>query len=440
MNKENYIAIQSKGEIPVDSFTLLGNSTKRDNDDLIGRFGSGLKYSIARLLEMGVTFRVFAGENEIEFSTKEKEFRGELFNVIFINGKETNFTTEMGPDWGAYDCIREIYANAVDEGLLHFGEADNINHSDSVSTFYVEKTKEVADIVDRFTHYFSFFREDAIYETERLTIYPSNGHLILYKDGFKVFEDENRKSAFHYDYPQAKINESRVIDSLYSTSNAIATEIVANPTDDLIRRFKELMKLENYDPDLWEMNMDWWVLRSANDKWKNAFENKTIVSADSLSFYEDFAKGMKECYVAPKNLGKEIRRTSDKIRMLGGDSSDKSNSYLPAKTNPEVRHPKITEALNILEDAGLTIPYDIITAEFEYDSVLGTVDDGNIVVSITALEKRSARFIAEIIYEEYAHLESRQSDNTRGFQNYLIREVMKYMKLYSDLKKKMEAE
>ena len=44
------IKITSKGEIDERAFSLLGASSKRDDNTKIGMFGSGLKYSLAYLL------------------------------------------------------------------------------------------------------------------------------------------------------------------------------------------------------------------------------------------------------------------------------------------------------------------------------------------------------------------------------------------------------
>ena len=47
---ENYLIIRNKGIIVEEAITLLGASSKRDDDSKIGYFGSGLKYALACFL------------------------------------------------------------------------------------------------------------------------------------------------------------------------------------------------------------------------------------------------------------------------------------------------------------------------------------------------------------------------------------------------------
>jgi len=68
--KKHHIKIVNKGEIPINSFVLMGATTKRDDSTKIGHFGSGLKYAIAVLMREKIPFRVFSGEKEVKFTTR----------------------------------------------------------------------------------------------------------------------------------------------------------------------------------------------------------------------------------------------------------------------------------------------------------------------------------------------------------------------------------
>lgn len=431
-----YLKIQSAGEIDVDSFTLLGNSTKRDNPDQIGRFGSGLKYAIAKLLELDISFAIFSGNERIRFKTKEQEFRGDIFDVIYINNEKTNFTTQMGPDWGAYDCIREFYANAVDEGLLDFSIGDEWQPQAGRTSIFIAVEKGVEEIVENKEYYFSFFRDDLVSETGKLKIYESVGHLAIYKQGFLVHEDKDKEALFNYDYADAKINESRKLDSLSSTSCAIATELLIGADKNLTQRMKNEMDYRKFNEELWEFSqMDWWTFKRPNKNWSEAFTGSTIITTDARGFYEDHAKRMDECFVMPERLAKSVRENTDETRVYGGSSNDKSNEWYEKEPANIEHNDRLQQALDWLNDI-VTIPYPVKTAKFRHDYVMGTVDteDAAIVVSVEALDKYDKRQIAEIILEEFFHLESQQNDNTRGFQNYLIRKVIKYMELYKNCK------
>jgi len=94
----------------------MGISSKRGDEEKIGFFGSGNKYSIALLLREKIPFKIFSGEKEVKFTTDTVMFRGQTYEQIRINGEPTSLTTSMGPDWEPWFAIREMYCNAVDEG------------------------------------------------------------------------------------------------------------------------------------------------------------------------------------------------------------------------------------------------------------------------------------------------------------------------------------
>ena len=56
-----FIKITSKGEIDIRAFSLVGATSKRNDNSKIGMFGSGLKYTLSYLLNNNIDFRVFSG-------------------------------------------------------------------------------------------------------------------------------------------------------------------------------------------------------------------------------------------------------------------------------------------------------------------------------------------------------------------------------------------
>ena len=113
---KKYLVIQNQGILEPAALTLVGASTKADDDSKIGMFGSGNKYALAYLLRNGYDIHVMAGNEEMKIETVERSLRGNVFNVIRINGEETSITTSMGKDWTLWQSIREFFSNAIDEG------------------------------------------------------------------------------------------------------------------------------------------------------------------------------------------------------------------------------------------------------------------------------------------------------------------------------------
>lgn len=160
---QTYLKISSKGEIEPESFRLIGASTKRDDDESIGIFGSGLKYSIAYLLRNKINFWVFSGTREVKFETKTANFRGKQFEQIYIDGEATSFTTDLGYDWELWWSIREIYCNAIDEGGYSCEETASFDSTEGETAFYIEVNKGVKEILDNWGRYFAEGRKDLLY-------------------------------------------------------------------------------------------------------------------------------------------------------------------------------------------------------------------------------------------------------------------------------------
>jgi len=60
-----YLKIQSKGEIETEALSLMGASTKKEDFNTIGKYGSGGKYSISSLIRNGIDFKIFSGEKTL---------------------------------------------------------------------------------------------------------------------------------------------------------------------------------------------------------------------------------------------------------------------------------------------------------------------------------------------------------------------------------------
>lgn len=442
---KDQIIIRSKGEIETDAFLLLGNSTKREQDGKIGRFGSGLKYAVAKLLEMNVDFQVFSGTDEIKFHTEPVNFRNETFNVIFVNGEKTNFTTEMGPDWKAFDCLREIYTNAIDEELMEFKQSQNSEPIEGETLFIIHENEEFKKVMRKKELYFSHFRDDEKYHfdfrNDYLKIFPSNGEgTRIYKAGFLVYENAEKPALFHYDFSQASINESRQLKSISSTSDSITTVFAKYASREFLREFFEHHRKDRFEHERFESDWDWWTFTNFNDSWKGLFDDQRIVTKGSHHFYNDHLSKLGDYYVLPDRLALKMKK-KNKARLYGGKLSDKTNEYITLETIPDEWRNKILKEVLFFENANNPIPYDIEVASFKESNVAGTInlDSQKIILSKRLFDENEefSTTIRETIYEEYAHLESKKADRTDGFQNYLMSQIFKYMNLYVQQKSKV---
>ena len=119
------ILIQNPGELPIWGMRLLGLSNK--NEDQIGKFGTGLKESIALLARMGQFPIIFSGTNRIDFSIQE--FDDDQQEISFkMSEYRARFAAGMWhglgihPNFGQADwddswmVFRELVCNSLDEG------------------------------------------------------------------------------------------------------------------------------------------------------------------------------------------------------------------------------------------------------------------------------------------------------------------------------------
>lgn len=105
---------RNKGLIPLEAVTIMGVNVK-ENPNAIGHFGTGLKITIAGIMRLGGKLDLWRGEDRYQFSTQTKEIRGKDFEIIYMNGRELPFTTELGKNWEPWMFYRELESNCRDE-------------------------------------------------------------------------------------------------------------------------------------------------------------------------------------------------------------------------------------------------------------------------------------------------------------------------------------
>lgn len=447
-----YAIISNIGEVEVEAFKMIGLSTKRNNDSLIGRFGSGTKYSIAYLLKKGLKFRIFSGVNEIIFSVKDGEYRDTKYQTILINGFETSMTTDMGPDWKYWFCLREFYCNAIDEGehnIMFIN--DNIDELNQVGTsLEMYGTEGSTRIYIEIPDTFSMDTWDSLFSEDRTSLYDGadeNGKVytiyarnstksgLLYHKGIRcITDDEVVNTIYDYSSHGFEINESRVINGTWGMRRQLGR--ILNTITDSIIIDTILRNIHKPCVEREAMIDNFKIVE--NTPWYTAIWDMPMVVEELAGRYLD-TKDFETYVQIPHKICKKINEAMPGKRILGMMKSISSDTEFTEVADNEV--PKRLQYIveSVLKDLKDNLKYYVgypvkfFSSPWEESGskrkiVLGYADMKNKIIYLNIhLTQYGKKDIALTIMEENEHLNSKASDETRDLQDYLFRMILSLM-------------
>lgn len=262
------IVFQNHGEIPLEAFTSFGVNAK-ESANAIGEFGTGLKYAVAVVLRLGGRIRLWRGDREYEFYTKQHDFRGKTFDWVRMRrrtglGRWTSarlpFTTELGKKWEAWQAVREIEANCRDEGGSSRSVAGGNIVAEAGVDFRVNENEttiavdcdEFEDAYEKLSEIFLPEYHHLILETSHLQIFRGRSNSIFFR-GLKVTELRH-PSLFTYNFKQGVwLTEDRTSKYPFSDDMNIRTTLMQTDCDEIIRTLIRV----GTDERVHEMYLDW---------------------------------------------------------------------------------------------------------------------------------------------------------------------------------------
>jgi hypothetical protein len=421
-----FIRITSEGEIDTRAFSLVGATSKRNDNTKIGMFGSGLKYTLSYLLNKGIDFKVFSGYREVCFTTLEEDFRGVKIKRIFVNGESTSLTTDMGMDWKRWFVIREIYCNAIDEGgasikLVDFESINSVVPVEDCTTFYIAVDEEFQEILDNWDLYFSEKRKDLLYHDDNFNqLYVGNSNMIVYRKGIQCKYVSDYKSLFHYDLSWVKINESRVIGDDFTFRYNLCGFLKEINDEKIIYRI-----LYNIN-DCFEKNLYWDNSSGIfSDAWLNVIGDKYLIPFENSGFWQEEINILKsDCIIVPTSMVNGLKlQFGDKLKVIGDSTSGNKGDMKLVDSLDKRQQYILNEAIAFLNSSNYQIKYPIKVVKFTSPDVLGLAKDETIYIS-EVLFTRGIRDIVCTIFEENEHNITGYNDETRTFQNHLINMVI----------------
>jgi hypothetical protein len=441
MNK--YILIQNDGEIESNSFELIGASTKRGQEGKIGFFGSGLKYSIAYMMRKEIGFRVFSGETELAFTTKQEKLKDQSFDRICINGSPTSYTTTMGPTWKEdWYVLREIYCNALDETNCQIiRDTEIVQPSEGKTRIYIQLTESLQSVIDKWDNYFSedrtpIFTAENVYSSylgnedgtggsrQAVSVYPKTEG-ILYRRGIRVY----KSSEFMYDYgcSNVNINEDRTARNAHGINYAIADMMGVFADENWIRSILRTGQ-DDKRPREYEALQSNACESKYSDRWIDFSQQNMLVVRDISGRYaEEIQASKKEVFLLPSYFARELKKALPAV-LITGMGNVIGDTFLTEIEATQKMLFLLKEVTKSLAEMNYHIQYDVTVVEFEDDAILGQADmaEKRILLASKTFDM-GRREIAMTLMEENEHIKSGKGDETRAFQTHLFSQWLKTM-------------
>jgi len=430
----NYILIRSKGEIQVGALKLMGASTKRDDENKIGMFGSGNKYAISYFMRKGLKPIIFSGKEEIKLGTEKEMFSDKVFDVITINGDKTSITTEMGPKWDLWQALREFYSNALDEGIIEFNLVEDISFKENSTSIFIPTNEDVFTLWNNREKYFN---------TSRVVLNSVNGSLILEKP--KGFNDEDRmlsifkqtircnkgekgtESLFDYEIPKAELNEERLIASEFFLKLSMARILRETTSVDVVNQLLENINENSFEANLLNNTTINDPGYTFSETWREAIGHKKIIPAYAVAFLK--ISDTMNLIMLSNNMYKCLKKAFGNEIVSEHIKGSESDNMLYKDYSSDFSKQMLKEVGQFFTECDFFIPYTVDVVEFENTSTYGLalVDEKRILIDKKSFDKGKS-FVANTIMEEYIHVKYGVGDETRAFQEAAIDEFLTYMK------------
>lgn len=467
------LIIQNKGVAPEEAFTLLGASGSRSENDLIGQFGSGAKLAITTLLRAGKRVVVYCGKTRMEFKTKTIEINDGISprqeRQVFIQfGGTSKRKQDLGwvlgfgeLDWGCNVdmAIREFIANAIDRTIKQ-GENVREAHIDrdlaieivpddfmraqsGYTRVFIESCETCEEYVHNLPHRFMHFSNADLCKQILLKLGDRKKAQIYY-NGVWVCELKGFADSicdYNFTGDQIKIDESRNLNE-YQARAAIGRLYRDAGIEDITRLLTALKR----NTQCLETELDSFYLKPSNwkgasskqkDTWQEAW---TKVNGDAIA-----------CHRQQGTVGEFARRKGHELAVIEqatmldvvieygvpsvGDILTDNERKGRIITDPTPSSLAAVDqvwgwivATDLVDEAVCPKPEvkgfdEIVNAESQ---TFGFVKPGDPVVYLR--NDLEGDILLEAALEEVSHYITGATDNSRDFQNFLTRLLVRWMR------------
>lgn len=229
----------------------LGLSSKRNDPNTIGQFGSGIKFAPIAALREGLEWYFTGHDNNGEYKMKySTEIEDGIECVVYDYGtykKASSFTVDAGClSWvNNFQIYREAVANAIDEaGSDGYWSITLVNEDEIVPTegefsVFITASPGIMEIHNNFDKFFCVERTPVhslsiggVYTNVQL-FHKIDQTFRVYSHGVLVYSDDSTNSCFDYNIDNLELNEERTIKSSWDLEWIVAN-ILTNLSDHTI--------------------------------------------------------------------------------------------------------------------------------------------------------------------------------------------------------------
>jgi len=432
-----YIKISNQSEnVSRIALEKLGLSTKRNDPDTIGQFGSGIKYAPIAALRMGLDW-IFTGQDDKgQYILKYKvEQEDGVDCIVYDYGdykKSSSFTVDAGVlSWeDEFQVYREAIANAMDEAKIsgtgwtrEIVDAKDVKSNLNEFSVYITASPNMIEIYNDHDKYFLENRTP-IYEKKssinKIAFYkPYDKNVHIYHKQVMVYENEDHSAMFDYEVQNIKLNEMRTVSDEWTMYYRIAAAIC--DCDD-ISIVKSIIKMVDSSKSYFEYELAG-SMHDVNNSWKEAwgelYGDDHVMVTPEQSLNQAYVSFIKEKGLKPKMIESAfffwvLKKAG--VRTIDDIASEAINYDIDQDIS---KYPKLLKAIEIAArfEPGL-LHLDKPIACFipkQKDHYLGVVINPNTDEKQILIDKNHAlngelnEIVATIIHE-YDHYETGYTD------------------------------
>lgn len=407
-------------------FHYMGLSTKRDDINTIGKFGSGLKYAISWLMRNDLLFSVSMNGNPIKMSYTQdividhKDNSEINVRVLSVNDVPTSITSLMGPDWEPWQVLREMLCNAYDaDPKFTWDLCRHPNYEDTGTSMVIQLNPELSGILADYSRYFRFSEA-----TDKPLIVPSKIQpLRIYFQGVLIYENDTINVPFYFLTHEADINEMRKWKEDWRAKESFWTALLASDNYDV-----DLIKSVFYNSDLVSLMHSSSLIDVAiplphivdalkDWEYKTEYDNLADYFAGNVDAIQlDTVSINAHKILESRKLGKHISRRKYN-----------ENGYSEIAHSP-ILDKKLFEDLAWWAMHDIKMEYDFQFVDFQNDNVMASalVKEKKVLLSPKIFDENmfSVKERLSIYFEEHVHISTGFKDETRELQDYLFKTIV----------------